>query len=80
MRTNTYVQNQDIPNCVPGQMTPQARDDALRVLNMYRRYAGLDPVQAVSAPNEINAMACALMCKSNNVLKHVGKQKLFFLF
>lgn len=57
------------PACVPGDMTTQARDNALRLINLYRFIAD-QPAVTHDATRNAGAQACALMMDANNALSH----------
>ncbi len=55
--------------CAPGALSPEAHDDAMRVLNVYRWLAGLPP--AVADPALAPAQqSCAVMMTANGTLSH----------
>jgi uncharacterized protein YkwD len=55
--------------CEAGDMSVEARANALRSLNLYRFLAGLAPVNADAEYNRL-AQACALMMKANGTITH----------
>lgn len=57
------------PVCDPGDLTAQARGNALRLLNLYRFIAD-QPAVATDATKDATAQACALMMDANNALSH----------
>jgi uncharacterized protein YkwD len=60
----------DVASCNAGDITQDARDNALRALNMYRALAGLKPLTNSVEGNRL-AQGCALMMKANNMLSHM---------
>jgi hypothetical protein len=58
-----------VASCTVGDMTPEARDNALRLVNLYRWLAGLPAVTLDAARNQKD-QACALMMRANNMLSH----------
>lgn len=58
-----------VASCTAGDMAPEARENALRVLNLYRWLAGLPAVTLDPVKNQKN-QACALMMRANNMLSH----------
>src|SRR5690349_8290001 len=73
---STYSTGLDTQTCTASTLTSSGRDDALRVVNMYRYFSGLDPVTATSSSGETNASACALMCHEKGKLQHDRKTSL----
>jgi uncharacterized protein YkwD len=59
----------DIATCDPGDMSADARENALRVLNLYRWLADL-PAVTTSEENNALAQACALLMEANGSLSH----------
>ena len=59
----------DVASCSPGDMTPTARDNALRILNFYRSMADLEPV-TMSEEGNRKAQACALLMHANGRISH----------
>jgi uncharacterized protein YkwD len=59
----------DVATCQAGDMAPEARDNALRVLNLYRSLAGLTPLTMSDAGNKL-AQDCALLMRANNTITH----------
>lgn len=59
----------DAATCSAGDMTPAARDNALRLMNLYRSLAGLGPVTMSAEGNRL-AQACALLMRANNTITH----------
>ncbi len=55
--------------CEPGTMSQDGRDNALRLVNLYRFIAGLPPV-AEDPARTSKAQACALMMHANGQLSH----------
>jgi hypothetical protein len=58
-----------VASCTPGDMAPEARENALRVTNLYRWLAGLPAVTIDPVKNQ-KEQACALMMRANNMLSH----------
>ena len=58
-----------VASCTAGDMAPEARENALRLVNLYRWLAGLPAVTLDPARNQKN-QACALMMRANNMLSH----------
>jgi len=58
-----------VASCTAGDMTPEARDNALRLVNLYRWLAGL-PAVALDATRNQKDQECALMMRANNMLSH----------
>jgi hypothetical protein len=56
-------------SCQAGDMTPQARTNALRLLNLYRQLAGLSTVMMTDEGNKL-AQDCALLMRANNTITH----------
>ena len=56
-------------SCEAGDMTPAARENALRLVNLYRSLAGLAPVTMTEENNRL-AQACALMMRANGTITH----------
>lgn len=61
--------NGDTTSCNAGDMTPEARETTLRMLNLYRWMAGLAPVTS-DPDNDQKAQQCALMMTANGMLSH----------
>lgn len=57
------------PVCDPGDMTAQARANAVKLINLYRFIAD-QPAVTNDATRDANAQACALMMDANNALNH----------
>lgn len=55
--------------CDPGTVSQDGRDNALRLINLYRFIAGLPPV-AEDPARTTKAQACALMMHANGQLNH----------
>ena len=55
--------------CEPGDISASGRDNALRLVNLYRWMAGLPEVDTSPERDEA-AQACALMMRANNTLDH----------
>jgi hypothetical protein len=55
--------------CEAGDMSEEARGNALRSLNLYRSLAGLAPV-AISAEGNRLAQQCALLMRANGTITH----------
>jgi hypothetical protein len=58
-----------VASCTAGDMTPEARENALRLVNLYRWLAALPPVTLDPTRNQKD-QACALMMRANNALSH----------
>lgn len=58
-----------IENCDPGDVSAEGRENALRLLNLYRWLADLPPVTTDPERNRL-AQACALMMDANDMLSH----------
>jgi hypothetical protein len=58
-----------VATCTVGDMTAEARDNALRLVNLYRWLAALPPVTLDPVRNQKD-QACALMMRANNMLSH----------
>jgi hypothetical protein len=61
--------NGNVAACMPGDLTPAARANALKLLNTYRFIAGLPPVTN-SPTRDAQAQDCALMMDAANMLSH----------
>jgi len=57
-------------SCTAGDMSPDARANALRLVNLYRWLAALPPVTTDPA-HDAEDMACALMMRANNMISHM---------
>ena len=55
--------------CDPGDISASARENALRVLNLYRWIADLPPITTDATRDQL-AQACALMMTANDQLSH----------
>jgi hypothetical protein len=58
-----------VASCTAGDMTTAARDNALRLVNLYRWLADLPAVTLDPVRNQKD-QACALMMRANNMLSH----------
>jgi hypothetical protein len=58
-----------VASCDPGDIPQAARDNALRVANLYRWLADLPPITTDDTRNA-KAQACALMMTANDQLSH----------
>lgn len=58
-----------VASCDPGDMSAMARENALRVTNLYRWLADLPPIETDPARDQL-AQACALMMDANDQLSH----------
>lgn len=58
-----------VASCTAGDMTPEARENALRQVNLYRWLAGLPAVTLDPVKNQ-KEQECALMMRANNMLSH----------
>jgi len=58
-----------VASCTAGDMAPAARENALRLVNLYRWLAGLPAVTIDPVKNQ-KEQACALMMRANNMLSH----------
>ncbi|HET6584548.1 MAG TPA: CAP domain-containing protein, partial [Nannocystaceae bacterium] len=58
-----------VASCTPGDITASARENALRVTNLYRWLADLPPIETDPARDQL-AQACALMMDANDQLSH----------
>lgn len=58
-----------VETCEPGDISAEGRENALRVMNLYRWLADLPPV-TTSAERDAMAQACALMMHANGQLSH----------
>jgi uncharacterized protein YkwD len=67
MSEGTWSGNVD--SCDPGDISADARENALRLYNLYRWLADLPPVET-SAERDEMAQACALMMEANGMLSH----------
>lgn len=61
--------NGNVASCTPGDLTPGARANALKLLNLYRFIADLPPV-TTSAMRDSSAQDCALIQDAANMLSH----------
>lgn len=61
--------NGNVASCTPGDLTPQARANALKLINTYRFIADLPPV-VTSATRDQSAQQCALMMDAANARSH----------
>jgi uncharacterized protein YkwD len=59
----------DIASCDPGDISADGRENALRVLNLYRWLVSLPAVTTSPEKNEL-AQACALLMDANGMLSH----------
>ncbi len=59
----------DVGTCDAGDMTGAGRDNALRLINLYRDLAGLPPV-ATDPGRDASSQECALMMDAANDLDH----------
>ena len=57
-------------SCTAGDMSADARANALRLVNLYRWLAGLPPVTTDPA-HDAEDQACALMMRANNMISHM---------
>ena len=57
-------------SCTAGDMSADARANALRLVNLYRWLAALPPVTTDPA-HDAEDMACALMMRANNMISHM---------
>lgn len=58
-----------VETCDPGDISPDGRDNALRLYNLYRWLADLPAVETSPERNSM-AQACALIMEANNDLSH----------
>jgi hypothetical protein len=58
-----------VASCTAGDMAPEARENVLRLVNLYRWLADLPPVTLDATRNQKD-QACALMMRANNMLSH----------
>ena len=58
-----------VSTCDPGDTLAPGRDNALRLVNLYRWLAGL-PAVTTSAARDTAAQECALLAQANGVLSH----------
>jgi uncharacterized protein YkwD len=58
-----------VASCTAGDLSADARANALRLVNLYRWLAALPPVDTDPTRNQ-NDQACALMMRANNMLSH----------
>lgn len=58
-----------VSGCQPGTLSDQAMDNAVRLVNLYRHFAGLPAVNHDPALSE-KAQACALIMAANKALSH----------
>lgn len=58
-----------VNGCDPGDISASARENALRVVNLYRWIADLPPITTDPARDQL-AQACALMMTANDQLSH----------
>ncbi|MDD9942278.1 MAG: CAP domain-containing protein [Myxococcales bacterium] len=61
--------NGDVAACQAGDMSDEARQSALRLVNLYRAMAGLDPVEMSEEGNRL-AQGCALLMRANGRISH----------
>jgi hypothetical protein len=61
--------NGNASTCTAGDMTPAARETALRLHSLYRFLAGLTPVAMTDDGNRL-AQGCALLMAANGMLSH----------
>ncbi len=59
----------NVTSCDAGDLSPDARANALRVLNLYRFLAGL-PAVTDDPMRDAQDQQCALMMRANNMLSH----------
>lgn len=59
----------NVASCDPGDMAPEARANALRLVNLYRALSGLAPVTMSAEGNRL-AQACALLMRANGTITH----------
>jgi hypothetical protein len=59
----------NVASCVVGDISPDGRENALRLFNLYRWLADL-PAVVTEASRDARAQACALMMDANNMLSH----------
>ena len=59
----------EVASCTAGDMAPEARENALRLVNLYRWLADLPAVTLDPGRNQKD-QACALMMRANNMLSH----------
>lgn len=59
----------NVASCSAGDMTEEARANALRLFNLYRELAGLGPVTMSAEGNRL-AQNCALLMRANNTITH----------
>jgi uncharacterized protein YkwD len=57
-------------NCVAGTTTTQAKEDVFRVINLFRYYAGVDPVDNYDSTKDTQTQECSLMGYVNGSLYH----------
>ena len=58
-----------VASCTAGDISADARENALRQINLYRWLAGLPPVTLDPVKNQ-KEQECALMMRANNMLSH----------
>jgi hypothetical protein len=58
-----------VASCNAGDVASPGRENALKLVNLYRWLCGLPPV-ATDPTRDANAQACALMMDANNALSH----------
>jgi hypothetical protein len=59
-----------VAQCMPGDVSAPGRTNALKLLNMYRFIADLDPVSGDPAL-DAKAQSCAIMMEANGMLNHM---------
>jgi uncharacterized protein YkwD len=59
-----------VASCDPGDLSADARANALRLVNLYRWLAALPPVVTDPA-HDMEDQACALMMRANNMISHM---------
>jgi uncharacterized protein YkwD len=62
-----------VGSCNPGDISAQGRENALRIMNLYRFLADLPPVDTSATRNQL-AQACALLMHANGSLSHSPPQ------
>jgi len=63
----------NVESCDPGDISPEGRSNALRMINLFRWLADLSPVQT-DPELDRKAQACALLMRANNSLSHTPPQ------
>lgn len=63
----------NVGSCAPGDISAQGRENALRIMNLYRFLADLPPVDTSATRNQL-AQACALLMHANGSLSHSPPQ------